>query len=555
MPDSRALSRWVTLAAAILAAGLVLLPPALGLVSSYERVVGSLDAEAELSSLSITQIISANPELWEFEHVRLSEFLSRRPRHGDPEIRRIVSLQGAVLAESADPLPTPWVKRSLPLLDAGLQVGSVEIIRSARPQLRNAGLLALALALPGLLVFYVLRTLPLDALRRAHGELARQRDTAQKYLDVAGVAFVILDRAGVVTQVNRKGSELLSRPPLEVVGREWAETFVEPQARGAAAAAMAAARPGEVLGIEFAILRPTGDRRIGSWYATPLLDDRGARSGLVLSGVDVTQQRQLEEQLRHAQKLRAVGQLAGGVAHDFNNILAAIRSRAAMLRADLALGSPHRLDAEEILAASDRAAALTRSLLTFSRRQALATERLDLCELVRRSERRLRRLLPAEVFLVAELPDEPLVVLADPIQIDQVLSNLVSNARDAIRGTGRIVISASRAVIDADGARRLGLSAPGEYAQVAVADNGVGLDLETQARLFEPFYTTKEVGKGTGLGLAIAFGIVELHRGTIHVASEEGRGTTVTFLLPAGAEPQAEPLHEEELRSDAVPIA
>jgi PAS domain S-box-containing protein len=431
----------------------------------------------------------------------------------------------------------------------------VEIMRSARPHLLNAGLLFLALALPGLFVFYVLRTLPLEALRRAHGELARQRDTAQKYLDVAGVAFVILDGAGRVTQVNRKGSELLARPPGEVVGREWAETFVEPQARGAAAAAMAAARPGEVLGIEFAILRPTGDRRIGSWYATPLTDDRGARSGLVLSGVDVTQQRQLEEQLRHAQKLRAVGQLAGGVAHDFNNILAAIRSRAAMLRADLALGSPHRLDAEEILAASDRAAALTRSLLTFSRRQALATERLDLCELVRRSERRLRRLLPAEVFLVAELPDEPLVVLADPIQIDQVLSNLVSNARDAIRGTGRIVISASRAVIDADGARRLGLSAPGEYAQVAVADNGVGLDLETQARLFEPFYTTKEVGKGTGLGLAIAFGIVELHRGTIHVASEEGRGTTVTFLLPAGAEPQAEPLHEEELRSDAVPIA
>ncbi|HSN15545.1 MAG TPA: ATP-binding protein, partial [Anaeromyxobacteraceae bacterium] len=395
-------------------------------------------------------------------------------------------------------------------------------------------------ALPGLLAFRALRTLPLQALHRAQGELRRERDVAQKYLDVAGVAFVLLDDAGRVTLLNRKGAELLARGAGEVVGREWLATFVDPGERDVLVNAAAAAQPGEVFAVEFGILRPSGDRRAVSWYATPLADERGARSGLLLSGVDITHQRRLEDQLRHAQKLRAVGQLAGGVAHDFNNILAAIRSRAAMLRSDLAVGSPHRLDAEEILSAADRAATLTRSLLTFSRRQALATERIDLCDLIQRSERRLRRLVPAEIFLVTELPPEPLQVFADPIQIEQVLSNLVTNARDAIRETGRVVISASRTALDTEGARRLGLSAPGDYAQVAVTDDGVGLDQETQARLFEPFYTTKEIGKGTGLGLAIAFGILELHRGTIRVASEPGRGTTVTFLLPIGGPPAEE---------------
>jgi PAS domain S-box-containing protein len=555
MPAPRALESWVTAAAAALSAALALAPPAAWFSVAYERNLGALEAEAEITGHLVTQVISSSPELWFFEQVRLGEYLSKRPRRGDPEVRRIVDQRGRVVAESADPLPEPTIRRSVTLLDAGLPVGTLEIRRSLRPLIVRAALLALLLALPALLAFRILRTLPIQALHRTEGELRRERDAAQKYLDVAGVAFVILDAAGRVTLVNRKGTELLARSQGEVLGRSWLDTFVDPADRAAAPGVATALQPGEVLNVEFGVLRPAGDRRIVSWYATPLLDEKGGRYGLLLSGVDITQQRELEDQLRHAQKLRAVGQLAGGVAHDFNNILAAIRSRAGMLRADLAVGSPHRLDAEEILAAADRAAALTRSLLTFSRRQALAAEPLDVCELVRRSERRLRRLLPQQIALAASLPEAPLVVMADPVQLEQVLTQLVTNARDAIQGAGRIVISAATTALDLDAARKIGLEAGGTYAQVAVADDGTGLDAEAQARLFEPFYTTKDVGKGSGLGLAIAFGILELHRGAIRVSSEPGRGTTVEFLLPLGAAERREPGEEETgVRSAATPV-
>lgn len=552
MRSERALTGWVTMAAALLSAGVVFAPPAAWFFFSYERAAGGLEAEAEISAHLITQVIGANPDLWEYEPVRLDEYLSRRPRKGDAEIRRVLNLRGEVVAESADPLPPPRIRRALPLQDAGTPVGTVELSRSVRPLLVNAVIIAFCLLLPGGFVFYVLRTLPLETLRRTEGALRVERDAAQKYLDVAGVAFVILDGAGCVSLVNRKGAELLGRSSGDITGRDWLATFVDPPDREHVPGAMAAALPGEVVNLEYAVLRPSGDRRIVNWYMTRLAGEGGKRPGLLLSGVDITHQRQLEEQLRHAQKLRAVGQLAGGVAHDFNSILAAIRSRAAMLRADLAIGSPHRLDAEEILAAADRAAALTRSLLTFSRRQAMATEPVDLAELVRRSERRLRRLLPQEVVLTTYIPAEPLTVVADAVQIEQVLTNLVTNARDAIHGEGTIVVTASPASFDAEGARRIGLSAPGAYAQVAVADSGVGLDPESQARLFEPFYTTKEVGKGTGLGLAIAFGIIELHRGTIRVVSQPDRGTTVTFLLPLGAGASLD-LADDELELRPVP--
>src|SRR5512138_2927555 len=183
MPDDRAVSRWVTAAAAVVAIGVAAGPPAAWFFFSYERAAGNLEAEAELTAHMITQIIGANPELWEFERVRLGEYLARRPRKGDAEIRRIVNFGGEVIAESVDPLPHPRIRRSLPLRDAGEPVGTIEISRSVQPLLRNALFLSFFLLLPAAMLFQILRTLPLDALRRAEGELRRERDTAQKYLD------------------------------------------------------------------------------------------------------------------------------------------------------------------------------------------------------------------------------------------------------------------------------------------------------------------------------------------------------------------------------------
>ena len=533
MPADRRIARLLSVAAGVLTALALVLPPTIYFFLSHQRVAGSLEAEAELSSRSITQIIGANPDLWEYEHIRISEYLTRRPRTGDPERRRVINLRGAVVAESADPLPLPWMTRSLPLLDAGARVGDLEISRSLRPLLVRSGLLALLLLPLSILAFRILSTVPLRAIRKSEEALRRERDTAQKYLDVAGVAFVIIDAAGRVSLVNRKGAEILGRSEAEVVGRDWVSSFVDPDDRARIEPELSSmARPGDVLAVEYAVLRPSGERRIISWYITPLVDEEGAATGVLGSGVDITKQRELEHQLHHAQKLEAIGQLAGGVAHDFNNILSVIKGYADLLRSELSAGHRHLADVDEILLATDRAASLTRSLLTFSRRQILQPKPIDVGGVVRRAQRLLRALVREDIDLRFELPTEPISVMADPVQIEQVLMNLVTNARDAMPGGGRITVAVSDVELDPEQARGAGLDAAGYYAQLSVADTGIGMDRGTQGRIFEPFFTTKEVGKGTGLGLAIAYGVVKQHKGTISVASEPGQGATFTFLLP-----------------------
>ncbi|HSM91814.1 MAG TPA: ATP-binding protein [Anaeromyxobacteraceae bacterium] len=537
MTAERAVVRWVAIAATAVTLGLVLIPPAAWLLLSWERAAGALEAEVELASWTLTQVVSADPDLWEFESSRVSEHLARRARDGVAERRRVLDATGAVVAESSDPVAPPLLTRRLPLFDAGVQVGTIEFARSLRPFILRSGALLILLLLPAALAFRVLWTVPTRALRQSRAALRHQRDAAKQVLDVAGVSFVILDAGGRVTQVNRKGVELLGREAAAVVGHEWMTEHVDPGDRARVEAALASARPGAVVELEFPVARPDGELRVVHWYATRLAAPEGGAEGdpppgLILSGADITRQRELEEQLAQSQKLRAIGQLAGGVAHDFNNILASIKGRASILRSDLEVGSPHRLDAEEILGAVDRAAALTRSLLTFSRRQERRAEPVDLVEVVRRSQRLLRRQLPEDVALALDLPAAPLTVTADAAQLEQVLVNLVSNAREAIPAAGRIVVAAATVTLDPDAAALAGLAGPGTFAQLSITDDGVGMAAETRARSLEPFFTTKDVGKGSGLGLAVAFGVVEQHHGAIRIASEPGRGTTVRILLP-----------------------
>jgi signal transduction histidine kinase len=246
----------------------------------------------------------------------------------------------------------------------------------------------------------------------------------------------------------------------------------------------------------------------------------------------VTAQRQLEEQLRHAQKMEAVGELAGGVAHGFNNILATIKGYAAQMRRELPAGDPHLADLDEILASADRGATLTRGLVAFSRQRLVAPEPADVVDIVRSTEPLLRSFLGADVDLRTSLPGEPLAALVEPLQVEQVLVNLVTNARDAMPNGGRVTVSVDRADLDAEAAREAGLEGSGAYVRVAVADTGVGIAPEVRPRVFEPFFTTKEVDKGTGLGLAIAYSVVKQHRGAIRVESEPGKGATFELFLP-----------------------
>jgi signal transduction histidine kinase/CheY-like chemotaxis protein len=269
---------------------------------------------------------------------------------------------------------------------------------------------------------------------------------------------------------------------------------------------------------------------------------------LIIFMIDLTAQKRAEEALRYseeqllqAQKMEAIGRLAGGVAHDFNNLLSVILSRTSILLEELGPGDAIREDLEEIARAGQRGADLTRQLLMFSRQEVVAPRVLDLNVAVANLDKLLRRIVGEDIELAYHRTEVPELVQADPSHIDQVIMNLVVNARDAMPAGGKLTVETRSVVLDEDYARvHLGVE-PGPYVVLAVSDTGTGMDRETQKRIFEPFFTTKEKGKGTGLGLSTVLGIVERSGGAVRVYSEPGTGTTFRVYLPRVAgEPDAD---------------
>jgi PAS domain S-box-containing protein len=283
--------------------------------------------------------------------------------------------------------------------------------------------------------------------------------------------------------------------------------------------------------------RLVNKRKDGSLYTqdstmSRVLDADGEVASYVAVARDVTAALVLEAQFLQAQKMEAVGRLAGGVAHDFNNVLSVVLSYADMLIGDLKPDDPVRIDVEEIRRAGLRAAALTRQLLAFSRRQVLELKVLDLSDLLVGMEKMIARLLGADVAVTMLASHGLWKVKADRGQVEQIIMNLAVNARDAMPRGGKLTIETANVALDEDYASTHQDVLAGPYVQIAMSDTGTGMDQETLARIFEPFFTTKEAGKGTGLGLATVFGIVRQSGGHIWVYSEPGRGTTFKVYLP-----------------------
>lgn len=334
---------------------------------------------------------------------------------------------------------------------------------------------------------------------------------------------VALDASFRFTFANRAALELFDCDLQALLGRvvwEMYPSVVGTPFEARLREAMAAQKPAE-----FEATAPRSRRTI-RLRAFP------SPEGMTIYTNDVTEQRRLEAQLREAQKLEVIGRLAGGVAHDFNNLLTVILAHTSMLRRTAPRGSALDEGLAELEHAGTRAADITRQLLAFGRRQVLRPRVLDLNELVRSSDGTIRQLVREDIEVRVFLARELGAIEADEAQLEQVLVNLVANARDAMPKGGTLTIETSNVVLDDAYARAHAGVTPGPHVLLSVTDTGIGMDKETAARVFEPFFTTKELGQGTGLGLPTVFGIVAQSRGHVWVYSEPGRGTTFKVYFP-----------------------
>ncbi len=345
-------------------------------------------------------------------------------------------------------------------------------------------------------------------------------------------AIVGKDLDDLITDWNTGAEHLFGYTSAETIGRPVTMLIPPDRREEAARVTKRVCRGEEVLAYESVRLRKDGVEVPVSVRMSPIREN-GRIVGLASISRDLTNARQLEAQLRQAQKMEAVGQLAGGVAHDFNNILTVINGYSEMLLGEQEPDSPGYQMLEQISEAGRRAASLTSQLLAFSRKQVLQPKVVDLNDTVRTSEKMLRRLIGEDVRLTTTLATRLGHVKVDPGQMEQVIMNLAVNARDAMLDGGRVTIETADVNVDEEHAKTRAEIWPGRYALLSVSDTGTGMDEETKARIFEPFFTTKEVGKGTGLGLAMVHGIIKQSGGHIVVDSEPGRGTTFNIYLPA----------------------
>jgi PAS domain S-box-containing protein len=380
-----------------------------------------------------------------------------------------------------------------------------------------------------------------EALSRTRAAEAKLRDAVDRLdaaFDASPAAIIALDVKGRVLLWNRAARLTYGWAEEEIIGEPF--TMIPRDERDRAVGLFRRSMSGESFSDAESVHLTKGGRRIDVMLAgAPLRDAGGVQIGTLFMVNDVTEKRLTEQQLRQAQKMEAVGQLTGGVAHDFNNILMVILSNVEELLEDASLTADQRELLTTISDSGERAAEMTRRLLAFSRKQRLAPQPTNLTDLVSGVDKLLRRTLGEQIEIEAIFADDLWMTNVDRSQVEAALVNLCVNARDAMPDGGRLVIETLNAELDADYAAANAGVIPGSYVVLGVSDTGTGISADVLDKVFEPFFTTKEAGKGTGLGLSMVYGFVKQSNGHINIYSEVGHGTTIRIYLP---------------RSDAVPV-
>jgi PAS domain S-box-containing protein len=376
------------------------------------------------------------------------------------------------------------------------------------------------------------------------------RESEKKFrglFDHAPLGYHECDREGRITNVNLTELEMLGYTQEEMMGKfVWNFVVEEEKSRQTVLGKLTGLIPPSK-SLERTFRRKDGTSFPGIIQDQLLLDKERQITGIRSTVQDISDRKQaekekeaLQEQVRQSQKMEAIGRLAGGVAHDFNNLLTIIKGYSQLSLLAMKAGDPLKEHIEEVIKAADRAANLTRQLLAFSRRQVMEMQVLDLNEILRNLDKMLSRMIGEDIEMKTILADNLWKVRADPGQIDQVVMNLVVNARDAMPKGGKLTLETANIRLDEEYAGKHVAVTPGDYVMISVADTGTGMNPEVMERIFDPFFTTKEKGRGTGLGLSTVYGIVKQSNGNIWVYSEPGQGTVFKIYLPRVDEPADE---------------
>lgn len=373
-------------------------------------------------------------------------------------------------------------------------------------------------------------------VRERTGELRRMTAHLQTIIEESPLAMIELDQTGHVTTWNAAATSVFGWTKEEVIGQElpYVPSGQERESDELWASVMSGGAP---RGLELRRKRKDGSIIDVNMWGTLLQGPGGQTTGSIGFFIDVTQQKQLEEQLRQAHKMEGIGRLAGGVAHDFNNLLTVINGCATLAMEQMRAEDPLHRSLTEILTAGQRAAALTKQLLAFSRRQVLTFQVFDVNEALASISSMIERLIGEDIALIRDLTPHPCIIRADRGQIDQVILNLAVNAKDAMPHGGTLTLSTRILLITEETPVPHPALLPGSYTHLSVRDSGTGMDRATLSHIFEPFFTTKEEGKGTGLGLATVYGIVKQSQGFVFADSTPGEGTTFDIYFPSAEAP------------------